>query len=361
MSQDGTTDSGLPSHILVTATQSLPFAAPRYRIWMPVLGPRHMLFRVLRRTARIWQCVLWAYAWSRCEYQARGLLVRFMRHVRSVSLAAVRPSIAWHWFTRLRRAPLRIHAAQQPYLALKPLLPYINRRWSCIQRMRVIYHSHLLAYSGITSSHRALRSPRAVLARFTGHGGLRIDLRLNSDPRFRKEGEWTLTVGEQDATRHRLALTFAFDRSSTGQIRCYIGCVQGAVGMNPAIKRLTKAMHGLRPVALLMFALRRIAADTGVTALCGISNELQVHRRKYLIHLPWHEALHLNYDQLWIEMGGIAQTDGCFDLPLNVPRRSTAHIPVNKRALYSRRYRMLDEIDLKCQAVSASHTVWSGA
>ncbi len=124
--------------------------------------------------------------------------------------------------------------------------------------------------------------------------------------------------------------------------------------MNPAIKRLTKAMHGLRPADFLLHALRRIAADIGVTELRGVGNKVQVHRRKYLVHLPWHQALHLNYDQLWSAFGGIVQADGCFDLPLNVLRRSAAQIPVNKRALYSRRYRMLDEVDLQCRAASAA-------
>ncbi len=227
MPPDGINDSDLQSHSWFVTGQPLSFTAATHHNGMPILDWRHTRPCIFRRTARMWQCVVLAYAWSRREYRARGLLVRFIRHVRSVLLAAVRPKITWLWFAMVRRAPLRLGAAQQPYLALKPLLPYINRRWSRIQRMRVIYHSHLLAYSGTTCSHRALRSPGAVLARFTGHGGLRVDLRLGSDPRFRKEGEWTLTVGEQDTTRHRLALSFAFDRSPTGQYCCYIGCVQG--------------------------------------------------------------------------------------------------------------------------------------
>ena len=53
--------------------------------------------------------------------------------------------------------------------------------------------------------------------------------------------------------------------------------------MNPAIKRLTKAMRGLLPVGLLMHAMRGIAADCGVTVLRGVGNDIQVHRRIHLV------------------------------------------------------------------------------
>jgi len=53
--------------------------------------------------------------------------------------------------------------------------------------------------------------------------------------------------------------------------------------MNPAIKRLTKAIRGLRPVGLRMHAMRGIVADCRAAVLRGVCNDIQVHRRIHLI------------------------------------------------------------------------------
>jgi uncharacterized protein VirK/YbjX len=53
----------------------------------------------------------------------------------------------------------------------------------------------------------------------------------------------------------------------------------------------------------------------------------------------------LSYDEVWLERGGVNRGDGFFSIPLAKSRRLPDAIPAKKRAMYSARYMMLDEIE----------------
>ena len=56
--------------------------------------------------------------------------------------------------------------------------------------------------------------------------------------------------------------------------------------------------------------------------------------------------LKTSFSDFWMEAGGWHTDDGRFDeLPLRETRKSEAEIPTRKRAVYRRRFALLDEID----------------
>jgi uncharacterized protein VirK/YbjX len=180
--------------------------------------------------------------------------------------------------------------------------------------------------------------------------GIEIDIHLGCDQRFRKEGELVVTIREATTKRPIMTLTLAFERLSDGRSCCYLGCLQGSVGSGARIKQLTKALHGLRPAALLLAVAREIALIHGTNRVLGVGSAIQVHRRKHFIHMPFAHALHFDYDAFWRERGGVENEDGWFALPVTSARRSQADTPSNKRAQYARRYRLMDAIGLQLRA-----------
>ena len=98
-------------------------------------------------------------------------------------------------------------------------------------------------------------------------------------------------------------------------------------------------MYGLRPKALLLFALQQLAATWGVTRLRAAGDEMHIYR-----HWQKRKKLAAGYDEFWIESGGKLADDGMFNLPATFIPREISTLKVNKRQMYKRRYLMLAEI-----------------
>jgi len=101
---------------------------------------------------------------------------------------------------------------------------------------------------------------------------------------------------------------------------------------------LTSVAEGLRPGYLLVHLLRALAGHLGVTRLTAVDPLNHVKGR-------WnHRASRLKFDyrEFWIELGGSAADDANWKLPLAVPQRPLAEVPSKRRAMYRRRYSMLD-------------------
>ena len=255
------------------------------------------------------------------------------------------------WYRRLAQPDMSMFASQHPQLALKPLRPYLSRRWSMARRCRVILHTHEIAGS-LPLLRDALVRPHGVrLLHGSLDGDLPFEVRLGRDPRFRKEGELVLALRSDWRGPALCSLSLALERQEDGTLACYLGSVQGREGAGEALKAFSKACHGLRAHALLLHVARQLADHLHVDVLLGAGNDIHVHRSKHLVHLPFLHRLHQDYDQLWIESGGWLDADGWFRLPLCAARRDRSEIPARKRAQYERRYQWLERIgtDLRAQ------------
>ena len=88
---------------------------------------------------------------------------------------------------------------------------------------------------------------------------------------------------------------------------------------------LTRAMHGLRPKALLVFALQILAGVWGVTRLRAVSDS-----DAHLQALAETKTVAASYDEWWVESGGQLAEDGIFDLPTE--SKPNAHPGLTPRA-----------------------------
>ncbi len=167
--------------------------------------------------------------------------------------------------------------------------------------------------------------------------GTLLTLSLN-DVSFH-EGLWQL--GLYSVTGERLySLGFGFTSANDVLIANVQGPSIGRGGIEDN-RQMTQAAHGMRPPYLLLRALRACTACWRVEALTGIDPLHHVKGRWNLRE----SRLKFDYRGFWAENGGWQAAAGNWTLPLTMPRRPLCDIATRRRAMYRRRYDMLDRLD----------------
>ncbi|HEX9081270.1 MAG TPA: DUF535 family protein [Holophagaceae bacterium] len=300
-----------------------------------------------------WVAARQAWDLSTQAYRSDRLLRRMKQNLRWALIAAVRPVEALGWFSRLQSRDLQPFMEANPLLPLKPMRVYLSSRWGIGRRtkvMRETYSFVLWRGGAVREALLQQEGDGTVIARFDlGELGP-AELCLGFDNRFRKEGEFALTFRCPDQGGRIASLSFALEWQPQGLVM-YAGCVQGrAEGEGGFMKALQKAMHGLRPKALVVFAAQELGRALGVREFLGAGNGIQVHRRKHLIHLSWVHELTFDYDAFWRELGAHPAMDGWFYVPRKAHRRTREEIKPNKRTLYARRYALMDALSAQIRA-----------
>lgn len=287
-------------------------------------------------------------AWRRAAsaYRGDGRMRRWKQNLRWAFAAAAHPTRALAWFEAMDAPAMRPFSRVRPRLVFKPLRAYLSTQWNLNRRTKVITDTYdfVRSWGGLLAE--ALLCRESIrLAGFTLKDVGEVEIRIGTDERFRKEGELTLFLHCERLGGPMAALTFSLERESGSGWILYAGCVQGLdEGRPEAVKQLTKAMHGLRPKAVMVFLAQAMADGLQIRRILGAGNAIQVHRRKHAIHIPLVHKLTFDYDGLWSETGGILQSDGWFMLPVSPQRRSSEDMKPNKRSMYSKRYALMDSI-----------------
>lgn len=296
-----------------------------------------------------------AYAWSGRIYGPERPFRRMARRTRALLLAALQPGSP-DWLSALDTPALRPYCEANPLLALKPFRVYLSSCFGWERRVKILRDTYTLATVRGGLLRRALLAPGPILlSEWTFPQAGTVRLTLGRDARFRKEGEFVLALEAPHQGGRIMSLAFSLEHAPSGSLNFYIGSVQGEEGRADAIRRLTKAFHGLRPKALMLEAAQLVARALGARYLLGVGESIQAHRRKHAIHLPGLHALGFDYDGLWLESGGVELADGWFHLPLEPHRKGADEIRPNKRAQYQRRYALLDGLRSRIDGAFPRH------
>ncbi|MDE3032878.1 MAG: DUF535 family protein [Acidobacteriota bacterium] len=291
-----------------------------------------------------------AWTYSTRAYEARpGERTKVKRHVRWAVMAALREASVQGWFAFLDEPAIHPFVAANPRLAFRPMGTYMSRRWGWPRRFKVIRDTYIFAHAnGRALQEALLREGGLVLARWPLEKAGTMTLRLRADAQFRKEGEAGVFLELEGVAGAISSFAFSLEHDPGGWT-CYIGALQGRKGGDEeAIKTATKAMHGLRPKALMVFVAQEIARSLRVCALLGVGNGIHVARARILG--PAKKIL-FDYDELWREAGGEPQPDGWFRLPLKATHRSAEEIKPNKRSMYAKRYALMDGLSRQIRTV----------
>lgn len=222
--------------------------------------------------------------------------------------------------------------------------PYIHNAWSVRKRFEIV------------ATHYALINVQpAIFNVKEGEHYQLLDLNtyctnltvvIDKARWFRREGEIVINLFKNHDRVSSIAFTLGKDQ---GELVIYIGaiqCVARAININAleTLKQITKDCEGLRPRSLIIELLTIIADGMQVKHIYAISNKHRHHFHPFFKNYAENQLVS-NYDTIWEEHGGVLNHNGFYKLPLHKTRKDHADIAPNKRAMYKRRYAMLDDLE----------------
>ena len=177
--------------------------------------------------------------------------------------------------------------------------------------------------------------------------GKSLALSLFYEPGQRKEGILSVMLRLADQPLYQMIFWLAPDKE--GETALWIGAMQGP-NMDDAreiVKKATKLCHAYRTKNLILYATQAVARSLGVAHIYAVTNEGYYTNN----HLRIDKKLKTDFSEFWREAGGHETGDSRFDeLPLVEPRKTMDEVPTRKRAVYRRRFAMLDELDAAVEA-----------
>jgi uncharacterized protein VirK/YbjX len=267
----------------------------------------------------------WWDALARVKYWVRGML---------------RPGLSAEWFALLEAPCLEPLVRQHPHIFSKLQRPYLHRRLGARDRLSTLKEHYRFVTERLDPTVRAeiFKAGGWPLLNFTVPEAGAFSLRLLYDSRYEKEGDLSIALMSESAGM-MFILTFCVTRLGPEETsELFIGGLQGHGGSSQRdlVVTLTRGLHGLRPKALLVFAMQELAQIWGFGRLRGVGCNEHVYR-----HYLKRKDVHASYDDFWKECLGRASEDGNFELPIAPPARNLEELPRNKRPVYRRRYAML--------------------
>ena len=167
-------------------------------------------------------------------------------------------------------------------------------------------------------------------------------LHLYFEPGQRKEGMLSVILLLEKKILYQIVFWIAPDKEDRPSM--WIGAMQGP-NMDSAreiVKRATKLCHAYRTKNLILYAAQAVARSLGLARIFAVTNEGYYANN----HLRTDRKLKTDFGDFWREAGGKETGDSrFFELPLVEPRKTMEEVPTRKRAVYRRRFAMLDELD----------------
>jgi uncharacterized protein len=252
-------------------------------------------------------------------------------------------------YSRLRKSPssnlLRHFIETRPQIEGLVLAPFVSARWTADERFDAL-EAHCRIAERLGSPFDVRDDDEREVIRFDGLEPL---TRATLVTRWWRMREGMLTLNLADDSNSIYSLSFVFAEEPAGLV-ALIGGMQGndAPDANDLYRQLTKTAHGMRPRDLLIEVFRTMCGEIGVVRIGAVSDAARHQQSRYsLSRHRGTDPVETRYDQVWSDRGGSLREDGFFDLPVVKARRADADVPANKRAMYRRRYAMLDDIALR--------------
>lgn len=224
--------------------------------------------------------------------------------------------------------------------------PYIHAGWPVTQRFLAL-SQHMQALQTDMAAFDVGRSGSVLVADMNA---VYPGLRLVVDRAFWCFREGSLVFNQFVGDDRLMTLPFSFGIDG-GERVVYVGAVQGsnAEGALATYREVAKGLHGMRSRDFLIKAFQLLMHHLGVQRILCISEEQRHHRHRYFTTNP-DEKFNLNYDEIWTEHNGSPNGDGFWRLPMVPAQRPMEEIAAKNRALYRRRYALMDQLSADMEA-----------
>ncbi len=231
----------------------------------------------------------------------------------------------------------------QPELALRPLRSYLRRGLGSVRRAQALreHFEWLSKHLPMAAIDRLYAGESIALldTGFTAIDGLGVTLSTASN--LGREGElamhleWqgrrvmSLAFSVLDASRVVSSADVPYTRGS----RLVIGTLQGARGVDAALRELSAAAQRLRPSALLVLAAQALSTAWGLRAPLGVASESHV----YAGYASRRRKVALDYDAAWEDAGATRSGRHYWTLPAWPALRPDVEVESRRRAQHRRR------------------------
>jgi uncharacterized protein VirK/YbjX len=245
------------------------------------------------------------------------------------------------WVDRLSRSDAQPLWEARPRLVWKLQRPYLHHRWDLEARFDALSsHYDILRDLLSPAARQRIYRDGVTLVRLSTPLGRTVNLRLAYRDQFEKEGELSVMVDDAETGLQLAGLTFCLIGESDRRV-AWIGGVQASRDPRTRgiIHDVAKEMHGLRPKALALWALRQLSAPWQLEEIRAISDHSHIYRSG-----SRRRDFEAKYDEFWAESSGWRHEDGDWALPLQVPPRPREEIKPSRRKAHERRYAMLAEL-----------------
>lgn len=158
----------------------------------------------------------------------------------------------------------------------------------------------------------------------------------------RKEGMMSVMLRLEKKPLYQMIFWIAPDKK--GDMSMFIGAMQGPNMDNArdVVKKVTKYCHAYRTKNLVLYLTQAVARALGLKHIYAVTNEGYYANN----HVRADRKLKTDFSEFWIEAGGHPTDDARFyELPLVEARKTMEEVPTRKRAVYRKRFAMLDELD----------------
>ncbi len=264
-----------------------------------------------------------------------------VRRVRFLRRAHLHQHVLTHFFEQLHVHGYQCVLSQHAHVFGTVEWPYIHNQWDVKRRFDAILRHYQLIKSQPSFLDVADAKPKKVLDLSEYSSG--VSVVMDRADWFRREGEIVLNLFKDDLRVESIAFTLA---DLDGKLVLYVGAIQGIHANESSLeinKALTKDFEGLRPRSFVIELLRIISQRIGAHKIYAISDSNRHHRHPYFGNRH-QDTLKTQYDLIWAEHGGGSDQNGFFAIPVDKKRKDLAEVSSHKRAMYRRRYEMLDKI-----------------
>ena len=218
--------------------------------------------------------------------------------------------------------------------------PYLHAGWSLTQRFEALSQHR----QAVCTDMRALNVDvvRTLVVADLSNVSPGLKLIVDQAPWCLREG--SLVFNQFLGEERMMSLAFSFGWRN-GERVAYVGSVQGS-NIDSALAKyrdIAKNLQGMRSRDFLIKCFQFLMFHLGVAQVLCIQDSQRHHRHAYF-GINKIDKLHLNYDEIWLEHAGELTPDGFYRLPPLPNVRPIDEIAAKNRALYRRRYEMMDKL-----------------
>ncbi len=233
----------------------------------------------------------------------------------------------------INKNPMWVKLFEQNILRFNALLfKHADKRFNSSKRLETICHTLEGMYKELGESRvQTLINNRTIkLVQLTDDFSLNLDIYAIDDP---FEGFFALSLVDS-GNNHLYNASFVL----LPENKLLVTCIQGPSGekAQAIVRNLTKKLHGMRPMYLLVEGFKIFAQGMNKT-LVGIPLENQVKKRWY-----GSQKVYFDYNAFWQENAAIMTNNDYWQLPLQIERRNLEDVATKKRSMYRKRYAMFD-------------------